>query len=108
MIRVVLVTVPDHDTAISMARCVVEEGLAACGNVVPTVTSVYRWKGKVEVEGEALIIFKTTEAGVEGLKNRVVELHPYEVPEFLALESKEGHLPYAKWVEEEVDARGRS
>jgi periplasmic divalent cation tolerance protein len=108
LVRTVFVTVPDGDTGISLARTVVGEGLAACGNVVPGLTSVYRWKGRVEVETEALIIFKTTARGLEALKKRVVELHPYDVPEFLALEIKDGHLPYLQWVMSEVDDGGRS
>lgn len=108
MIWTVFVTVPDQETGISMARAVVEEGLAACGNVVPGVVSVYRWKGKLETDSEALIIFKTTAEGLDALKKRVLELHPYAVPEFLALEIKDGHLPYLQWVQDEVEARGRS
>jgi periplasmic divalent cation tolerance protein len=60
------------------------------------------------VDAEALIIFKTTAAGLEALKKRVLELHPYDVPEFLALEITDGHLPYLQWVRDEVDDRGRS
>lgn len=106
--RVVLVTVPDRESGVSMARTVVESGLAACGNVVPGLTSVYRWQGKVEQDSEALVIFKTTEDALAGLRERVVELHPYETPEFLALDVADGHPPYLDWVAGEVAQSERS
>ncbi len=97
-VRVVLVTVPDVDVGRSLARTVVEEGLAACGNILPGLTSVYRWAGAVQEDPEALVLFKTGEACVADLMRRVVELHPYDVPEFLALPVADGHLPYLRWV----------
>lgn len=107
-IRVVLVMAPDESTGISLARKMVEGGFAACGNVIPGVTSIYRWEGKVQQDPETLIIFKTTEESLQELKKRVVELHPYEVPEFLALPIEDGHLPYLRWVQGEVEDKGRS
>jgi len=107
-VRVVLVTVPDEATGISLVREMVEGRLAACGSVVPGMTSIYRWEGKVQQDRESLIIFKTTEDSLQELKKRVVDLHPYEVPEFLALPIDEGYLPYLEWVEGEVGDKGRS
>lgn len=101
--RVVLVTVPDPETGRSLARRVVEDRLAACGNVIPGLTSVYRWAGEVQEDSEALILFKTTADGLPRLMKRVTELHPYDVPEFLALPVTHGHLPYLEWVKGEVD-----
>ncbi len=100
--RVVLVTVPSVGAGKELARKVVGERLAACGNVVPGLVSVYRWKGEVHEDPEALVIFKTTDAALSELERRVVELHPYEVPEFLALPLTHGHLPYLRWVLGEV------
>jgi periplasmic divalent cation tolerance protein len=80
----------------------VEARLAACGNLIPGLTSVYRWKGEVHQDPESLIIFKTTTLLVGELRRRVVDLHPYEVPEFLVLPVKEGHFPYLEWVRGEV------
>jgi periplasmic divalent cation tolerance protein len=102
-VRVVLVTVPDAAVGKDLARRVVEEGLAACGNVLAGLVSVYRWRGGIQEDPEALVIFKTTEDALPALEKRVVELHPYEVPEFLALPLTHGHLPYLQWVAEEVD-----
>ncbi|MBT8397328.1 MAG: divalent-cation tolerance protein CutA [Gemmatimonadetes bacterium] len=101
-VRVVLVTVPTVDSGVILSRRVVEERLAACGNVIPGLTSVYRWDGEIQEDGEALVLFKTTEDALESLKTRVTELHPYEVPEFLAVPVTNGHAPYLRWVEGEV------
>lgn len=100
--RVVLVTAPDAGTAESLVRRLVKEGVVACGNIVPGITSIYRWQGDVEQETEVLVIFKTTEVGAAGLVRRVPELHPYEVPEVLVLPVEAGHRPYMQWIEENV------
>ena len=95
----VLVTVGSADEAASLARTLVEERLAACGNLVERIRSIYRWKGKIEDEGEALLVLKTTAANFEALKQRIVELHSYEVPEVIALEITGGHKPYLDWLD---------
>ncbi len=107
-VRVVMVTVSDPDAGCAMARRVVGEGLAACGNVIPGLTSVYRWKGEVQEETEALVLFKTTEEVLPDLLKRVMELHSYEVPEFLALPVTDGAPAYLRWVAEEVRRPGTS
>ncbi len=103
---VVLVTVPDLDTGMTLSRRVVQEHLAACGNVIPGLISVYRWDGEIQEDSEALVIFKTTRDVVAALRKRVTELHPYEVPEFLAVPVTDGHEPYLRWVEGEVGGPG--
>jgi periplasmic divalent cation tolerance protein len=102
MVRVVMVTVPDPDSGCALARRVVAEGLAACGNVIPGLTSVYRWNGEVQEDPEALVVFKTTEGVLPDLMRRVMELHSYEVPEILVLPVSDGHPTYLRWVVEEV------
>ncbi|MFT4512021.1 MAG: periplasmic divalent cation tolerance protein [Planctomycetota bacterium] len=98
---VVLVTVPvDHSE--SLARAVVEEGLCACVNVVPAVRSFFRWQGKVESADEHLLAIKTTTAAFELLQDRVVALHPYDVPEVIALPVAAGLPAYLSWVVESV------
>ena len=99
---VVLVMTPDREVAFGIARTVVEERLAACGNVLPGATSVYRWKGEIQEEGECLLILKSRKSVVAGLQARVSELHPYEVPEILVLEVADGHPPYLAWITEET------
>jgi periplasmic divalent cation tolerance protein len=95
---VVLVTAPSHDVADRIVTTIVEEGLAACGNIVPGVTSIYRWEGTVQRDSEVLILFKTTGAVLSRLMTRVEEIHPYDVPEVLAVPVAAGSEAYTAWV----------
>ena len=95
---VVLLTVPNAETAEKLAEALVGERLAACVNVLDGVRSTYRWKGAVERDDELLCICKTTRAAFDQLRARVVELHPYEVPEVIALPVELGHAPYLAWI----------
>lgn len=101
-VRVVLTTCPDAVTARRIARTLVEERLAACGNVVPGLTSIYRWQGAVETADECLLILKTREDRIPALAARLGALHPYDVPEVLALPVADGTGPYVAWVREEA------
>ena len=96
----VFTTWPNLETARIAARTLVEEKLAACGNIVPGVESIYRWEGKVETSAEVLVIFKTTAGCYAALEARVRALHPYEVPEVLALRVANGLPAYLRWVVE--------
>lgn len=98
---VVFMTVPP-EKAESIGRVLVEERLVACVNLLPQVRSIYRWKGIVEADGETLCLMKTTRALFERLRARVVELHPYEVPEIIAVEISEGHPPYLAWLRDSI------
>lgn len=97
-VLVVLVTAPSGEVAERIVTAAVEEGLAACGNIVPGLTSIYRWEGAVQREREVLITFKTVRTMVDRLMTRVAELHPYDVPEALALPVEAGLDPYMTWV----------
>jgi periplasmic divalent cation tolerance protein len=99
---VVLVTTPTPERAAELARALVEERLAACGNVVPGVRSIYRWEGKVQDDAEALLVLKTTRARFEALRDRVLALHPYEVPEIVALPIEAGSARYLAWIAAET------
>lgn len=103
-VHVVLSTCPDIETARRIARILVEERLAACGNVVPGLTSIYRWKGAIESAEECLLVLKTVARRLPALECRLVEIHPYDVPESLALAVERGHPPYLDWVVEETRA----
>jgi periplasmic divalent cation tolerance protein len=92
------VTMPDADRAISLARALVDEGLAACVNVVPGVRSIYRWEGKVEEADEVLCLIKTRAEIFDRLRRRVAELHPYDVPEILSFAVDDGSPAYLDWV----------
>jgi len=96
---IVLSTVREPEDALRLARALVEQGLAACVNIVPGVTSVYRWQGKVEAEPERLLVIKTRAERFEELRATLVSLHPYEVPEVLALAVQAGHAPYLAWLD---------
>jgi len=95
---VVLVTAPDADTAARIARTLVEEKLAACGNVLPGVRSIYRWQGNVEEAQETLLVLKTAQARFKEIVDRVRALHPYEVPEVVAVPIEAGFDGYLDWV----------
>lgn len=104
-VYLVFVTGPDRATLLELGRRVVEERLAACANVWAGLDSVFRWRGEVEEASEALGLLKTTAPHVDALRRRVLELHPYDEPEFLALAVDAGSPSYLDWIVESV-ARG--
>src|SRR6185312_623096 len=97
-IRVALTTVGSLEEGRRIARALVERRLAACVNLVPNLTSVYRWQGAVEEAEEILLVMKTTEAQLAALEAAVRELHSYKVPEFLALRVEAASRPYLEWL----------
>jgi periplasmic divalent cation tolerance protein len=99
---VVLSTLGSAEDAERIARELVERGLAACVNVVPSVVSVYRWKGRVERDEEKLLVIKTRRDRFEELREAILRLHPYEVPEIVALPIEAGHAAYLAWLDETV------
>jgi periplasmic divalent cation tolerance protein len=92
------VTMPDADTARSIGRTLVEERLAACVNIVPGVVSVYRWEGTIHEDGEVLCLIKTSPERFDALRERLLALHPYEVPEVLAFAVDDGSRAYLDWL----------
>ena len=90
------------DKAQGVARILVEEGLAACVNIVPGVVSVYKWKGKVEEGQEAIFFAKTQKSLFPRLKARVLELHDYEVPCIISLDIADGDKKFLRWIEKET------
>lgn len=102
--RVVLCTCPDAIAGERLARALIDESLAACINMVPGLTSVYRWAGAVETAQETLLIIKTTASAYPTLEKRLAALHPYEVPEIVALDISAGLPAYLQWVESCVTA----
>lgn len=101
---VVLITVPDRETGHTLAEALVQERLAACVNQVPGLVSTYWWQGKLEHQTEELLLVKTRTALVERLAARVRELHPYTVPEVVALPVLAGSAPYLDWITAETRA----
>lgn len=102
MFCVVLTTVKDRAEAKRLAERLVSEKLAACVSAVPNVSSVYRWRGKVERAREVLVVVKTSMKKLERLIPRIKELHSYEVPEILALRIERGLPEYLKWISESL------
>ena len=107
--RMVLVTAGSGDEASRIARALVEEGLAACVNIVPGVRSIYRWKGALKSETEALLFIKTSADLMDDLEEKIRTLHSYEVPEILAFPIDRGNEAYLSWLEEILGGKdGRS
>jgi periplasmic divalent cation tolerance protein len=103
---VLFVTVPNDETATRIAHALVGEHLAACVNRVPGVTSTYFWEGKVCVDAELLLVIKTRRALFEGVRARVRELHPYTVPEIIALPIVAGDAAYLAWLDASTQPNG--
>jgi len=101
-VLLVLCTFPDAEQARQIGTVLVEKQLAACVNLLPGVTSVYRWQGAVETAGETLAVFKTTRAAWSAFERALGELHPYDVPEIVALEPAAVAEAYAAWVRGET------
>lgn len=96
----VLTTLPAAADAASLARCLVEERLAACVNVFGEMDSVYRWKGAVEQERERQVVIKSSRDRLPDLERRLKNLHPYEVPELIVLPIVGGSAAYLGWLGE--------
>jgi periplasmic divalent cation tolerance protein len=95
---VVLTTGPDDDRPEAWGRALVDERLAACVNVLAPMTSLYRWKERLERDAERQMIIKTTRARLDGVLARLRELHSYELPEFLVLAVDSATDEYAEWL----------
>jgi periplasmic divalent cation tolerance protein len=97
---IVLTTIPADADGPAFGRTLVDERLAACVNLLPIMESVYRWEGRVEHESERQVVIKTARERVVALWERVREMHPYEVPEFVVLPIVDGNDAYLRWVGE--------
>lgn len=97
-----LSTCPERETAERIADALVEERLAACVNIVPGLTSVYRWQDQIRRDEELLLVIKTHSDRLDALRQRIDELHPYELPELIAVEAADGLPAYLDWVRAET------
>jgi len=102
---IILCTCPDRTTAERIAETVVSERLAACVNIAPGLTSIYRWEGQIQREAELLLLIKTRQAVYSRLEARIRALHPYQVPEIIALPIQTGSAAYLDWI---TDCTGAS
>jgi len=100
---VVLITAGSQEEAERIAQALVAEMLAACVNVVPGVTSIYRWEGEVQRDQEWLLVAKSRRDVLDRLVERVQEIHSYDVPEIIALPLAGGSEPYLRWLDSVVE-----
>ncbi len=98
LFQIVLTTCPDEACAERIARALVEERLAACVNILSPMRSIYRWKGKIEDANELLLVIKTSAARFPAIRDRVLALHPYELPEIIAVPIADGLPEYLAWL----------
>ena len=96
----VITTCPDRTTAEAVADKLVDANLAACINIIPNVTSIYEWKGCRESGTELILLIKTRSSLYNEIERKIVELHPYELPEVLAVSIKNGLAGYLSWIDE--------
>lgn len=96
--RLIFCTCPDRETALTLARTLIDERLAACVNLVAGITSIYRWKETIQEDGEVLLLIKTLDTRVAALTERLRQLHPYDVPEIIAVPISEGLTEYLNWI----------
>lgn len=101
-LSLVVTTAPDAVVAERIGRQLVEERLIACASLLPGITSIYRWEGAVERAAEVVVLMKTAPERVDALIRRCAELHPYEVPEVVALPVEAGLAAYCRWAAEET------
>jgi periplasmic divalent cation tolerance protein len=95
-----LSTFPDQEVARSVVRVLVEKRLIACGNILPGIESIYRWKGKIESGSETLVLFKLSASNYEPFERELRSLHPYDVPELIAFPIQRGSSDYLQWIAE--------
>jgi periplasmic divalent cation tolerance protein len=104
-VLMVITNLPDRAVAERIAEALVTEGVAACVNVLAACTSIYRWQGTIEHSNEIPLLIKTTRAAYPALESLLRELHPYELPEIIALPVSTGLPEYLNWVVQETQAR---
>ena len=101
--RLVISTCPNMEVAESLATTLVSEKLAACVNILPGARSIYEWQGKMQREDECVLLIKTRNDRIETLSTRLLEEHPYELPEIIAVPIETGLPPYLAWIDAQLD-----
>jgi periplasmic divalent cation tolerance protein len=103
MYSLIYITTSEILESKKIAKILLEERLAACTNIIPQITSLYLWKGDIEIDDESILLVKTRNDKVDQLIQRVEEIHSYETPCILQLEVKKGSEEYLQWMEDELD-----
>lgn len=101
-LHLILVTAPDATVARTLAAAILEARLAACVNIVPQIESHYWWEGKIDQSAEVLLLIKTTKARLKALQKLVIEKHPYDTPEFVAIPASVVAEKYLAWAQSSV------
>lgn len=101
-LQIALCTVPDRDTAERIATALVTERLAACVNIIPAMTSVYRWQDKIETADELLLLIKSAAGLQQTLQDKIMALHPYELPEIITVSIEDGLPGYLDWLSDSL------
>ena len=96
--QLVMCTCPDQDSAKTIAEQLVDQSLAACVNILPGIESIYIWQGKRESAQEQLLMIKTTKNVYDALEKTIIGLHPYELPEIIAVNIEDGNTNYLNWI----------
>jgi periplasmic divalent cation tolerance protein len=99
MYHLIYCTCPNRETAESIARQLVSDKLAACVNIVPGVQSVYEWQGQIETAQEHLLLIKSPQAGYAAIESAIKAIHPYQLPEIIAVAIERGSAEYLKWID---------
>jgi periplasmic divalent cation tolerance protein len=96
--HIILCTCPDFETAHTIAHQLVTAKLAACINILPSITSIYEWQGEIETAQEHLLLIKSCPSHYSRLETEIKRLHPYELPEIIAIAIENGLPDYLKWI----------
>jgi len=99
---IILATSSNIEESKKIAHALVENKLAACVNIIPNIISVYSWQNNIAEDGEFLLVIKSRESLFNDIKQAILNLHSYELPEIIVLPIKEGHKDYLKWIEDET------
>jgi len=95
---ITLCTCPSQTVAEEIANSLVKQGIAACINIIPKITSIYKWQDKIEKDDETLMLIKTDQSRYQDLEQALLSLHPYELPEIIAVPVEQGLTGYLNWV----------
>ena len=101
---VVYCSVPNRDIGKKIATTLVKDKVAACVSVLGNMTSIYRWKGEIHTDGELLLLIKSTKNNYEDIQRLILALHPYEVPEIIAVPLWKGNPSYLAWIEGNINS----
>jgi len=103
--HIAVTTCPTLEIATQLANEVVEQQLAACVNIIPSIKSVYKWKDKIEHDDESLLIIKTVKQQLASLEKLILRLHPYETPEFISMPIESGSKAYLDWITSSMESK---